>query len=370
MSQLALTNTCPRCDKSGWRNRKALSAHLFHCRGTNRLLLDTFPEGNNLMNQALQAATNDRNVLQRIRDAQQDMSTGHTSGYSRLFNQLSSLPSIDALAKSVDDLDCPDVMFASLDINYEVADDFNSGSNEGQETPNDADNNDSGGPTLMDQLGSQPPSPPVVLGAPDTFDKLQFNAQFNDATLFQIHLEHAIHNHREVDKSVMDDVIKIIQLHASRGLNLSTAQLVSRETLVKMIAQSFNLHHLKPRIVKVPISHGTASVGVFDLKSKLCSILHNPELMKAENIAEGYDIWTGQAEASDVYGEIHTGWLWDMAREHYCGDDPDAMPLGLVCFYDKTWTDINGANSTSPFIAVPTFLNSDQRMKAEVRGAL
>ena len=352
MSQLALTNTCPRCDKGGWKNRRSLAAHLHQCRITNKLLLDTFKEGDLLMNQAVQAATNDRTVVQRIKLAHQDLSSGHTSGYSRMFNQLSSLPSIDALAKSVDDLDCPDVMFTSLDLDYEVAED--------DDTP--VSGNETG---ILNNDGIE--DPPVVLGSPDTFDKLKFKAKFNDAVLFQIHMEHAIHNHREVDQSVMDDVIKIIQLHASRGLDINTAHLVSRETLVKMIAESFNLHHLKPRIYKVPISQGTASVGVFDLKSKLCSILHNPELMKEENIAEGYNIWNGKTEESDVYGEIHTGWLWDMARDHYCGNDPDAMPLGLVCFYDKTWTDIHGANSTSPFIAVPTFLNADQRMKSEVR---
>ena len=355
MSQLALTNTCPRCDKSGWRNRRALAGHLHHCRGSNKLLLDKFKEGDLLMKHAVNAATNDRTVVQRIRDAEQELSSGHRSGYSRLYNQLSTLPSIDALAKSVDDLDCPDVMFDSSDIEY------------GESPGCDESGADLEGPNLMHQQGSQPSSPQVVLGSPDTFDKLQFEAEMNDVMLFQIHMEHAIHNHREVDQSVMDDVVKIIQLHSKRGVDISKAHLVPRDALIKMVAKSFNLHHLKPRICKVPISNGTASVGVFDLKSKLCSILHNPEIMKAENIAEGYDIFTGRAEESDWYGEIHTGWLWEMAREHYCGDDPDAMPLGLVCFYDKTWTDIHGANSTSPFIAVPTFLNSDERMKAEVR---
>jgi hypothetical protein len=27
--------------------------------------------------------------------------------------------------------------------------------------------------------------------------------------------------------------------------------------------------------------------------------------------------------------EIHTGSLWEQARQKYCGDDPDAFPLAL-----------------------------------------
>jgi hypothetical protein len=43
----------------------------------------------------------------------------------------------------------------------------------------------------------------------------------------------------------------------------------------------------------------------------------------------------------------------------YCGDDPDAFPLALVCFYDKTNTDVFGSLSCAPFICTPSFLNKD-----------
>ncbi len=55
---------------------------------------------------------------------------------------------------------------------------------------------------------------------------------------------------------------------------------------------------------------------------------------------------------------IHTGSLWEQARQKYCGDDPDA-PLALVCFYDKTNTDVFGSLSCAPFICTPSFLNKD-----------
>jgi hypothetical protein len=55
------------------------------------------------------------------------------------------------------------------------------------------------------------------------------------------------------------------------------------------------------------------------------------------------------------------GSLWEPAQQKYCGDDPDAFPLGLACFYDKTNTDVFGSLSCAPFICTPTFLNIDCR---------
>jgi hypothetical protein len=60
-------------------------------------------------------------------------------------------------------------------------------------------------------------------------------------------------------------------------------------------------------------------------------------------------------------GKIHTGLLWAPARQRYCGDDPDAFPLALVCFDDKTNTHVFGSLSCAPFICIPSFLNKDRR---------
>jgi hypothetical protein len=39
-------------------------------------------------------------------------------------------------------------------------------------------------------------------------------------------------------------------------------------------------------------------------------------LMHSDNIAEGYDIFTGKgSQPDDVYGEIHTGDAWEPARQ-------------------------------------------------------
>jgi hypothetical protein len=49
------------------------------------------------------------------------------------------------------------------------------------------------------------------------------------------------------------------------------------------------------------------------------------------------DIFTGKAKIfTSSIDEIHTGSLWEPARRKYCGHDPDAFPLTLVCFYDTS----------------------------------
>jgi hypothetical protein len=58
-------------------------------------------------------------------------------------------------------------------------------------------------------------------------------------------------------------------------------------------------------------------------------------------------------------GEIHTGSLWESARLRYCGDDPDAFPLALLCFYDKANTDVFDSLSCATFICTPSFLKKD-----------
>jgi hypothetical protein len=71
---------------------------------------------------------------------------------------------------------------------------------------------------------------------------------------------------------------------------------------------------------------------------------------------------TGKAKLpTSTLDEIHTGSLWKQARQQYCGDDPDAFPLALVCFYDKTNTDVFGSPSCAPFICTPSLLNKDCR---------
>jgi hypothetical protein len=84
--------------------------------------------------------------------------------------------------------------------------------------------------------------------------------------------------------------------------------------------------------------------------------------MRVENIAANYDPFTRKSTITNPpLDEIHTGTIWDAACKHYCGNDPNAFPLALVCFYDKTHTDLHGSIACAPFICTPAFLNRDCR---------
>ena len=82
--------------------------------------------------------------------------------------------------------------------------------------------------------------------------------------------------------------------------------------------------------------------------------------MQQKNIASNYDIFTGKPIIPTSYLDmIHSGSLWKEAQDKYCGDDTDAFPIGLVCFYNKTHTGIYGSLACAPLICVPSFLNRE-----------
>jgi hypothetical protein len=87
----------------------------------------------------------------------------------------------------------------------------------------------------------------------------------------------------------------------------------------------------------VPLIDGSvATVPIFDVKALLIAFLNDPLRMCQENVASNYDIFTGKGKLpTSTLDEIHTGSLWEQARQKYCGDDPDAFLLVLVCFMTK-----------------------------------
>jgi hypothetical protein len=102
----------------------------------------------------------------------------------------------------------------------------------------------------------------------------------------------------------------------------------------------------------VPLTDGSvATFPIFDVKALLVEFLNDPLRMRQENFASNYDIFTGKAKLpTSTLDEIHTGSVWEQARQKYCDDDSDAFPLALVCFYDKKNTDVFGSLSCAPFI--------------------
>lgn len=125
---------------------------------------------------------------------------------------------------------------------------------------------------------------------------------------------------------------------------------------------------LSPKHVDVELSGGEiATVSVYNLEAQIKSLLEDPELMKSENLAEGYDYLTGMPTAPIThYSEIHTGKSWEEARSRFCGDDnPKNMPVALVLFIDKSHFDSRGTLSTTPISFTLSCFNQQARNRSK-----
>jgi hypothetical protein len=144
-------------------------------------------------------------------------------------------------------------------------------------------------------------------------------------------------------------------------MDYATLQILSRKQLVQLLTTYYQLNFLKPKLHSVPLTDGSvATVPFFDVKALLIAFLNDPLRMHQENFASNYDIFTGKAKLPiSTLNKIHTGSLWEQARQKYCCDYPDAFPQAPVCFYDKTNIDVFGSLSCAPFICTPSFLKKD-----------
>ncbi len=114
-------------------------------------------------------------------------------------------------------------------------------------------------------------------------------------------------------------------------MDYTKLQTLSREQLVQLLTKYYQLNFLKPKLHSVPLTDGSiATAPTFDVKAFLIAFLNDPLRMHQENFASNYDILTGKAKLqTSTLDEIHTGSLWEQARQKYCGDDPYAFLLAL-----------------------------------------
>ena len=101
------------------------------------------------------------------------------------------------------------------------------------------------------------------------------------------------------------------------------------------MANIYNLHHLKPNIIQVPLANPAllASVAVSDLKAQISHLLHHTNLMTLGNFAEGLDVFTGKTTQPITHiGEMHTGYAYENARDVYYNPDNDEFPVPIMSF--------------------------------------
>ena len=151
-------------------------------------------------------------------------------------------------------------------------------------------------------------------------------------------MQNILSGHHTVDLNLSDKINKCVQYHARvHHMDFANMTLYSRKQLVQLLASLYNLHGMKPTIHRVRLTDNRIAVlPTFAIRSMLYSILTDSSLMRPENIAPNYSLFTGQPTRSVSHlDEVYTGWAWKEALEFHCGDKTDILPLGLVCFYDK-----------------------------------
>ena len=195
------------------------------------------------------------------------------------------------------------------------------------------------------------------------------NSNSTAVSKVQIRLNDLINRHKAPLK-MYDDIVTLFNEYMSSPNFSKHVKLKHRHTFLKrMEVANPSLASLRPVNKQVTLhDNSRVTVPVFDAKAMIMDILTNPVLMKKENFAQGYDIFSGDVDithsANSVYGEIHTGDEWIPARNKFCKTHDNTtkdMPIALVIFGDKSHTDLHGALSLTPIIFTLTLFNQKCR---------
>ena len=188
----------------------------------------------------------------------------------------------------------------------------------------------------------------------------------NGGYSFQIELMDILQRHK-TDLKMHDEIVSLLDDYLRNGkLNADQPGLRTRKNFIAKVQKDFNTTGLKPKHKLVELSDGSkATVSLFHIEFMILSLLTDDSLMKDENLAEGYDIFTGKVDKDHPhnknYGEVHTGDAWKPACKHYCGTKGKNMPISLIVFGDKTHTDLHGTLSVTPIIFTLSLFNRAAR---------
>ena len=192
------------------------------------------------------------------------------------------------------------------------------------------------------------------------------DVELDNSYSFQIELMDILQRHGS-DLGMHDELINLLQKYLQSGkLDPKHVDLLTRKKFISTIKKDFKTKSLKPKHVNVTLSDGTeATVSLFDIEHMILSLLSDESLMKDENLALGYDIFTGDVDENhshnQKYGEIHTGITSGKVHDHYCGTKGKKMPIFLIIFGDKTHTDLHGSLSVTPIIFIFSLFNKAAR---------
>ncbi len=184
----------------------------------------------------------------------------------------------------------------------------------------------------------------------------------------QIKLNNLINN-QKASLKLYNNIVNLFNKYISSNNFNQLAKLKSRKSFIKLMELSYRVTHLWPKNRDVMLHDGSeVTVPVFKAKSMILNLFTNKITMDKSNIAEGYNVFTGNVDdghtANKQYGEIHTGDAWLPACNRFCtpnNDNNNNMPVGLIIFGDTSHTDLHGALSLTPTIFTLTMFNRTSR---------
>lgn len=174
---------------------------------------------------------------------------------------------------------------------------------------------------------------------------------------------------------VYDKVIGWLKRYTRSEKDIWTKyELKSRDVFLADLAVLYGTQKRRPALKDIPSPYDgrIISVPIFSFKEELMSMLNCSTLMKTENIAPGYDYFTGKMSGGEFWlddtidessmlvvpvpsdpNRIISGTLcgtqFQKAVKMYC-TKPHHMPVPLIFFYDEANLDFWGGLSSAPFL--------------------
>jgi hypothetical protein len=115
-------------------------------------------------------------------------------------------------------------------------------------------------------------------------------------TKLQVKLNDFI-NKNKASLGMYDDICHLFNDYISSGEFDPYAKLKKRTPFLRSIKLMYKTQSLRPTNATVKLHNGThVTVPVFDIESMIINLLNDQTLMNKNNLAEGYNIFTGDID--------------------------------------------------------------------------
>ena len=104
---------------------------------------------------------------------------------------------------------------------------------------------------------------------------------------------HILNSHRQLDLNLFSEINDCVTYHVhEKGVNFKCDKMFSRDELVRISAEVYSFHSMKPKLNRVKLADGEeAVVPSFDVKMMLLSILKDKSKIIIENLAPIYHLF-------------------------------------------------------------------------------